>query len=102
MFQHFNSLCEVNGVLLNFLNAVLSEKITFLRKCLKLFICIEQKFTFVSLREKQSVPTLQFTVQSEWSAASLSKCCSFREKSLSFESALSYVQAFTGNSNAFL
>ena len=27
--QHSNSLCEVNGVLLHFLNAVLSEKITF-------------------------------------------------------------------------
>ena len=28
LFQHFNSLCEVNGVLLHFLNALLLEKIT--------------------------------------------------------------------------
>ena len=26
-----------------------------------------------------SVPTLQFTVRSEWSVASLSKCCPFRQ-----------------------
>ena len=54
------------------------------------------------LKEKQSVPTLQFTVRSEWRVASLSKCCPFRRKSLSFESALSYLHTFTGNSNAFL
>ena len=79
LFQHFNSLCEVNGVLLHFLNAVLSEKITFLWKCLKLLSSIQQKFTCVSLKEKQSVPTLQFTVRSEWSVSSLSKCCPVRE-----------------------
>ena len=79
LFQHFNSLCEVNGVLLHFLNAVLSEKITFLWKCLKLFTSIQQKFTCVFLKEKQSVPTLQFTVRSEWSVSSHSNCCSFRE-----------------------
>ena len=79
LFQHFNSLCEVNGVLLHFLNAVLSEKITFLWKCLKLLTSIQQKFTCVSLKEKKSVPTLQFTVRREWSVASLSKCCPFRE-----------------------
>ena len=79
MFQHFNSLCEVNGVLLHFLNAVLSEKITFLWKFLKLLASIMKKLTCVSLKEKQSVPTLQFTVRSEWSVASLSKCCPFRE-----------------------
>ena len=132
LFQHFNSLCEVNGVLhhfLNavlsekinflwtclklhtrihkkltsiflkekqsvqtlqfivrrewsvalFLNAVLSEKITFLWKSLKLLTSIQQKLTCISLKEKQSVPTLQFTVRSEWSVASLSKCCPFRE-----------------------
>ena len=73
------SLWEVNGVLLHFLNAVLSEKITFLWKCLKLLTSIQQKFTCDSLKEKQSVPTLQFTVRSEWSVASLSKCCPFRE-----------------------
>ena len=79
LFQHFNSLCEVNGVFLHFLNAVLSEKITFLWKSLKLLTSIHQKFTCISLKEKQSVPTLQFTVRSEWSVASLSKCCPFRE-----------------------
>ena len=79
LFQHFNSLCEVNGVLLHFLNAVHSEKITFLWKCLKLLTSIQQKFTCVSLKEKQSVPTLQFTVRSELSVASLSKCSPFRE-----------------------
>ena len=79
LFQHFNSLCEVNGVLRHFLNAVLSEKITFLWKCLKLLTSIHQQLTWVSLKEKQSVPTLQFTVQSEWSVASLSNCCTFRE-----------------------
>ena len=63
LFQHFNSLCEVNGVLLHFLNAVLSEKITFLWKCLKLLSSIHKKLTSVSLKEKQSVPTLQFTVR---------------------------------------
>ena len=80
LFQHFNSLCELNGVLLHFLNAVLSEKITFLWNSIKLLTSIHQELTWVSLKEKQSVPTLQFTVQSEWSVASLSKCCTFREK----------------------
>ena len=79
LLQHLNSLCEVNGVLLPFTNAVLSEKITFLLKCLKLLTRLQQKFRCVSLKEKQSVPTLQFTVRSEWSAASLSKCSHFRE-----------------------
>ena len=79
LFQHFNSLCEVNGVLLHFLNAVLSEKITFLWKCLKLLKHIHRKLKCVSTKEKLSVPTLQFTVRSEWSVASLSKCCPFRE-----------------------
>ena len=79
MLQHFNSLCEVNGLFLHILNAVVSEKITFLWKSLKLLTSIQQKFTCVSLKEKQSVPTLQFTVRSEWSVASLSKCCPFRE-----------------------
>ena len=79
LFKHFNSLCEVNGVLLHFLNAVLSEKITFLWKCLKLLTSIQQKLTCVSLKEKQSVPTLQFTVWSECVVVSFSKCCTFRE-----------------------
>ena len=79
LFQHFNSLCEVNGVLLHFINAVLSEKITFLWKCLKLLTSIHKKLTSVSLKEKHSVPTLHFTVRSEWSVASLSKFCPFRE-----------------------
>ena len=77
--QHFNSLWEVNGVLLYFLNAVVTEKITFLWKCLELHKSNHKKLTCVSLKEKQSVPTLQFTVRSEWSVASLSKCCPFRE-----------------------
>ena len=79
LFQHFNSLCKVNVLLFHFLNAVLSEKITFLSKYLKLLTNIHQQLTWVSLKEKQSVPTLQFTVWSEWSVASLSKCCPFRE-----------------------
>ena len=79
LFQHFNSLCEVIGVILHFQNAVVTEKITFLWNCLKLLTSIHKQFTCVSLKEKQSVPTLQFTVRSEWSVASLSKCCSFRE-----------------------
>ena len=79
VFQHFNSLCEVNRVLLHFLNAVHSEKITFLWKCLKLLTSIQQKLTCISLKEKQSVPTLQFTVRCEWSVGSLSKCSPFRE-----------------------
>ena len=79
VLQHFNSLCEVNGVHLHILNAVVSEKITFLWKSLKLLTSIQQKFTCVSLKEKYSVPTLQFTVRSEWSVASLSKCSPFRE-----------------------
>ena len=79
LFQHFNSLCEVNGVLLHFLNAVLSEKITFLWKCLKLITSIHQKLTWISLKEKQSFPTLQFTVRSQWIVTSFSKCCPFRE-----------------------
>ena len=79
LFQHFNSLCEVNGVLLHFLNAVLSEKNPLIWNCLKLLTRIQQQLTCVSLKEKQSVPTLQFTVRSEWSVASLSKCCPFRE-----------------------
>ena len=33
----------------------------------------------LGMKKKHSVPTLQFTVQSEWSVASLSKCCPFRE-----------------------
>ena len=79
LFQHFNSLCEVNGVLLHFLNALLSEKITLFWNCLKLLTSIHKKLTSVSLKEKQSVPILLFTVQSEWSVASLSKCCPFGE-----------------------
>ena len=79
LFEHFNSLFEVNGVLLHFLNAVLSEKISFLWKFLKLLTSFHKKLTCVSLKEKQSVPTLQFTVRSEWSVASLSKCSPFRE-----------------------
>ena len=79
LFQHFNSLCKENGLLLPFLNAVLSGKITFLWKCLKLLTSIHQQLIWVSLKEKQSVPTLQITVRSEWSVSSLSKCCPFRE-----------------------
>ena len=77
--QHFNSQCEVNGVLLHFLNPVHSEKITFLWKCLKLLTSIHRKLKCVSVKEKLSVPTLQFSVRSEWSVASLSKCSLFRE-----------------------
>ena len=73
------SVCEENGVLIHFLNTVLSEKITFLWNCLKLLTCIHKKLTCVSLKEKQSFPTHQFTVQSEWNVDSLSKCCTFRE-----------------------
>ena len=79
LFQHFNSLCDVNGVLLHFLNAVFLDKITLFWNCLKLLTSIHKKLTSVSLKEKQSVPILQFTVRSEWSAASLSKCSHFRE-----------------------
>ena len=79
LFQRFNSLCEVIGVLLHTLNAVLSKKITVLWKCLMLPTSIHQQLTWASLKEKQSVPTLQFTERSEWSVASLSKCCTFRE-----------------------
>ena len=85
LFQHFTSLFNVNGVLLHFLNAVVSEKITFFCKCLKLLTSIHKKFTCVSMKEKQSVPTLKFTVRSEWSVASLSKCCSFRENDFLFK-----------------
>ena len=60
---------RVNGVLLHFLNAVLSEKITFLWKCLRLLTSIHRKLKCVSMKEKQSVPTLQLTVRSEWSVA---------------------------------
>ena len=76
VFQHLNSLCEVNGVLLHFLNALLLEKITLFWNCLKLLTSIQQKVTCFSLKEKKSVPTIQFTVRREWSVASLSKCCS--------------------------
>ena len=79
LFQYFNSLCEVNGVLLHFLNAAATEIITFFWNCLKLPTSIQQQLTCISLKEKQCVPTLQFTVQSEWSVASLSKCWPFRE-----------------------
>ena len=79
LLQHVNSLCEVNGVLLHFLNALLLEKITLFWNCLKLLISIHKKLTSVSLKEKQSVPTLQFTVGSEWSDALLSKCSTFRD-----------------------
>ena len=85
LFQYFNSLCKVNWVLLDIQNAVVSEKITFLWKCLKLLTSIHKKLTCVSLKEKQSVPTLQFTVRSEWSVASLSKCCPFRENHFSLK-----------------
>ena len=62
LFQHFNLLCEVNGVLFHFLNTLVSEKITFLWMCIKLLTSIQKKLTCISLKEKQSVPTLQFTV----------------------------------------
>ena len=71
LFQHFNSLCKVNVVLHHSLNAVLSEKITFLSKYLKLSASIHQQPTWVFLKEKESGPTHQFTVQSKWSVASL-------------------------------
>ena len=79
LFQHFNSICEVNGVLLHFLNSVVTEKITFLWNFLKLLTSILKNLRFVSLKEKHSVPTFQFTVRREWSVASISKCCTFRE-----------------------
>ena len=79
LLQHFSSLCEVKGVLLHFLNALLLEKITLFWNFLKLLTSIHKKLTSVSLKEKQSVPTLHFTVRSEWSVASVSKCCPFRE-----------------------
>ena len=79
LFQHFHSLWEVNALLFHFLNAVLSEKITILWKCFKLLTSIHQQLSCITLKEKHSVPTLQFTVRSEWSVASLSKCCPFRE-----------------------
>ena len=79
LFLHFNSLCEVNGVFLHFLNPVLSEKITFLRKCLMLLTSIHKKLPSLSLKEKQSDPTIPFTVPRDWSVPSHSKCCSFRE-----------------------
>ena len=101
LFQHFKSLCEVNGVLLHFLNALLLEKITLFWNYLKWLTSIHKKLTSVSLKEKQSVPTLQFTVRREWSVASLSKSCPFRENH-SFETALSYLPAFTRNSHLFL
>ena len=75
LFQHFNSLCVVNGVLLPFLFALLLEKITLFWKCLKLLTSIHKKLISVSLKEKQSDPTLQFTVRSDWSVPSHSKCC---------------------------
>ena len=78
-FQQFNSLCEANGVFTHFLYAVLSEKITFLSKYLKLLTSIHQQLTWVSLKEKQSVPTHVFTVRSECVVVSLSKCSTFRE-----------------------
>ena len=140
----------MNRVFRHFLNAVLSEKITFLSKYLKLQTFIQQQLTWVSLKEKQSFPTLHFTVRSECVFVSLSKYCTFREnhfplkvplanykhsqethmhfsereavgsntsihcakwmeccftfkmpyfqrKSLSFETALSYLQAFNSN-----
>ena len=79
LFQHFNSLWEVNGVLPHFLNAVLSEKITIHWKCLKLLSSIHKKLTCVSLKKKHSVPTLQSTMRNERSVPSLSKFCPFRE-----------------------
>ena len=79
LFQHFNSLWEVNGVLLHILNATVSGKITFLWKCLKLLTGIHRKLKCISTREKLSFPTLHFTVRSECGVASLSKCCPFRE-----------------------
>ena len=79
LFQHINSLFEVNGVLLHFLNALLLEKITLFWNCLKRLTCILKKLTSFSLKEKQSVPTLQFTVRSEWSVPWHSECFIFRE-----------------------
>ena len=59
LLKHFNSLCEVNGVMLHFLNALLFEKITLFWNCLKLLTSIHKKLTSVSLKEKQSVPHTQ-------------------------------------------
>ena len=96
-----HSLRTVNWVLRHVLNAVLLEKITFLSKYLKLQTSIHQQLTWVSLKEKQSVPTLQFTVRSECVVVSLSKCCTFREKHYSWK-CLKVLQAFTNNSHALL
>ena len=69
-------------IFVSFVNAVVSEKMTFLWKSIKLLIIIHEKLTCVSLKEKQSVHTVQLTVRSEWSVASLCKCCSFRDNYL--------------------
>ena len=79
LFQHYNSMFEVNGVLLQFLNTLFLEKIILFWNCLKLLTSIHKKLTSVSLKEKQFVPTLQFTMRSEWSVPSHFKCCLFRE-----------------------
>ena len=100
LFQHFNSLCEVNGVLPHFLNAVLSEKITFLWKCLELLTSIQQKLTCVSLKEK-SMKTFQFSVRSDWSVELLCKIL-ISEKSLCFVSALRFYEEYNRNPHAFL
>ena len=48
LFKHFNSWCEVNGVCLYLVNAVVSEKITFFWQCIKLLTSIHEKLTCVS------------------------------------------------------
>ena len=49
-FKHFNSLCKVNGVLRNFVNAVVSQKISFFGKCIKILWIIYKKLKSVSLK----------------------------------------------------
>ena len=73
----------------------------FLKKCLKLLRTIHEKLNCVSLKEKKSVQTLQFTVRSEWSIASLWKCCLFRENYFLWK-CMRLLRSIHENSHVFL
>ena len=102
LFQHFNSLCEVTGALLHFVNALVTEIITFFLK-LPLAICKDLEETPMHISERDAVCSNTSIHCAKWMACCFTfKMLYFQRKSLSFVSALSYLQVFTSNSHVFL
>ena len=101
LFQHFNSLCEVNGWLIHFLNAVHSEKITFLWN----YLSYIQAFTSNSheFLWKRSSLFQHFNSLCKVNGVLLHFLNAVHSEKITFLwNYLSYIQAFTSNSHEFL